>query len=202
MAYPKRRTWFSIWNVLFFVWFFSGLLIIIYWRILYPDKLRLNLLLSPMVTYVSKEGIYSIVYPSMWVVSETPQGDHGDMDVIGTIGSPGSSMPRLTLASHAFDKPTIENVVQWGGDRAKRWQEFQFKGQQEYLIAGRPGMRLEYICSRNINFLSGKYALSKCYDYYFVEGTTGYALSFCARVDQWDDVWPVFEKMVNSFSLK
>ena len=202
MKNPNKKSWLSFWNILICGFFLFGIVSLFYWKIFNPTKQSPNLLPSPMINYVSKENIYSLDYPASWAVTETPQGEHGDLDVIGTIGRPGYSIPRLMLASHDFKQATMENVIQWGIDRAKSCREFQQKDQQKYVISGRTGIRLEYTCLRNINFLLSKYAIAKCFDYYVTNDSTGYALSFCALEDQWGEVGPVFEQMIKSFSLK
>jgi hypothetical protein len=154
-----------------------------------------------MINFVSKKYNFSIDHPESWPAFETPQGNHGDLDVIGIIYVPGNPTS-LEIASRNFDQGGIENVVQWGLDRAKRCQEFEQIDQESNNISGLVGVRSEYTCLKKTNFFSNTFGSGKCIDYYIIKGLTGYAISSCALNDQWDGVGPIFDQMIKSFSLK
>lgn len=52
--------------------------------------------------FVARQGGFSIKYPQSWVAFETPQGSHGDEDVIAVILVPGRSFPQVYIARHFF----------------------------------------------------------------------------------------------------
>jgi hypothetical protein len=177
--------------------FLSGILIFVFGDYFNPSTQSVNRLPSPMINFVSKKYNFSIDHPESWPAFETPQGEHGELDVIGIIFVPRN--PTIfEIASRNFDQGGIENVVQWGVDRAKRCQEFEQIDQGIKNISGLVGVWSEYTCFKNMHFL----LKTKCIDYYVIDGLTGFALSSCALKDQWGEVGPIFDQMIRSFSLK
>jgi hypothetical protein len=201
MSNTKKKSWLSIWNLLILGFFLFGISSIVYSIFLKPSRQSPNRSPSPMINYVSKKDTFSIDHPESWPAFETPQGNHGDLDVIGIIYNPENTTTSLIIASRNFDQGGIENVVQWGLDRAKRCQEFEQKDQKSYNISGLEGVRSEYTCLKKTDFFSNTFGSVKCIDYYFIKGITGYALSSCALIDQWGEMGPIFDQMIRSFSL-
>jgi hypothetical protein len=202
MSKSKKKSWLSVWNILILGFFLYGILSIIYSILLNPSKQSPNRLPSPMINFMSKKYNFSIDHPESWPAFETPQGNHGDMDVIGIIYVPQNSTTSLIIASRNFEQGRIENVVQWGLDRAMRCQEFQQRDRGSDTIAGLSGAKFEYTCLKRTNFFLKTFGTVKCTDFYIIKATTGYALSSCALFDQWIDVEPVLEQMIRSFSIR
>jgi hypothetical protein len=194
MSNTKKNIWLNVWSMLIFGIFLFGIFIFLFGDYFYPSKQSINRLPSPMVHFVSKKFNFSIDHPESWRAFETPQGNHGDLDVIGMVYVPRNPTT-FEIASRNFDREGIDNVVQWGLDRAKRCQEFKQIDRKSYHILGFEGVRSEYTCSKTLGSV-------KCIDYYFIKGSTGYALSSCATKDQWDEVGPIFDQMIRSFSLE
>jgi hypothetical protein len=146
---------------------------------------------SPMETFVGRYHPISIEHPASWVALETPQGNHGDLENIAVISVPGRSLPSVIIAVRPFPGGSIENVIDWGADRASQRQGYQ-------LIS-----LVEHSALHNyywvVNSLIYGTEIARCMDWHILKNNTGYVLSFCANQDHWLTVEPVFHEMIQSF---
>ncbi len=56
-------------------------------------------------------------YPRTWVGFHTPDGNHGDGDVVAVIGVPGRGLPKVVLAHKIIVGGDAEAVAAWGDER-------------------------------------------------------------------------------------
>ncbi len=154
-----------------------------------------------MATFVSNKFHISIDYPKTWVAYELTQGNHGDNEVIAFIGyAAPAAQPKVFIAQRDFTQPTLEDVAAWGETR------LMAKG-SEYVT-----VKLDTITSQNDTALLRHYSIlsttplgqftEKCMDWYTVENTTGYELSFCAHESYWQEMEKVFLEMAQSFKAE
>lgn len=76
--------------------------------------------LTNMKTFGDERMGFSIKYPEEWNAFSTPQGSHGDQDVIAVILAPGKSFPQVYIARGIFGSEEIAGVEAWGASRAKK----------------------------------------------------------------------------------
>jgi hypothetical protein len=153
-----------------------------------------------MALYENSEPAFVIQYPKNWAAFSTPQGNHGDLEVVAFISTPGSFYPPNVFIAHRdFSSSSIADVLQWGQMRASRHRDYV------------PGEAIEHNTTTELGILfdySGKEITLgitediRCFDWYTLDGISGYALSFCAKKDQWSEVETVFLNMINSFSTR
>jgi len=155
---------------------------------------------SRMINYTSKNGDFSIIHPSTWPISETLNGEHGDMEVFAIINSGGRSFPRMVLAKKTFPGNSLQDVVKWGEERAQKlsisdYRDASLEAQTINSFAGY--LRLYTFKSPGIlgdsNYI--------CRDWYFINNSIGFDLSSCSEQKDWDKTNNIFTQMVQSFSI-
>jgi hypothetical protein len=152
---------------------------------------------APMENFQGKLFPFSIDYPRSWVAGETPGGNRGDEEVVATILVPGRSFPHVYIVTKRFSKEDLEQVVNWGETRAKRYDDFQQIELGEFSNLRYQGQYRKYL--RVIKSLNKTHFIL-CNDYYFLlEDNTGIILTFCADQSDWPQVGSVFQEMVESF---
>ena len=156
---------------------------------------------SPMTTFVSKEFHISFDYPQTWVAYELTQGNHGDMEAIASVGYAGlAAQPNVLVAQKSFAHPTLEDVASWGEERLKAQSS-------PYVI-----VKLGTMTSPNEGAITRDYSIvsttplgqftKTCMDWYNVEDSKGYVLSFCADESYWQEMESVFIQMAQSFKVE
>ena len=156
---------------------------------------------SSLVKYTSKTENFTIVHPGSWPVYETPQGNHGDIEVFAIINPPGRSFPHMILAKKLFPGENLNDVAKWGVERAKllSTENFIEISLESRTINNVTGYLHDYFFSAPGIFEERHY---HCNDLYFLENSLGYDLSFCSEEEDWDEVNNIFFQMVESFSVK
>jgi hypothetical protein len=154
---------------------------------------------SPMEQYSNQESGFSIVYPKSWVFNETPDGAHGDNEVIAVILVPGRSFPQVLIAHKSFPDKDLNQVAQWGQSRAKDKCECILNPLGKLETSNFRGIAQEY--SWQVRTMISTTTIF-CQDLYVLYNTDGYALSFCASQSYWPRVADVFNEMMNSFSIR
>jgi hypothetical protein len=156
---------------------------------------------AKLVKYTSKAGNFSIIHPSTWPVHETPQGNHGDMEIFAIINPNGRSFPHMILAKKPFPGNNLDEVAKWGEGRAKllftnNFIDVSIKNQ---IINNVPGYLRSYTFGADGGILGERNYI--CNDWYFIDNSIGYDLSFCSEVKNWHEVNNIFLQMIESFSL-
>lgn len=157
---------------------------------------------SPLVRYEGKNWPFSIEHPKTWNIHEFTNGDHNDPDVIAVINPPGKSQPRVEIASTEIQSGVMEHVIQWGIARAKGCNGFESGTQKEILISNINAIQFDYQCQFRQFFFNDTYITIHCTDYYLIKDVFAYDLSFCVPDNQEAVVFPVYEQMLQSFSLR
>jgi len=146
--------------------------------------------------FTSKLGKFTMKYPASWVAVETPQGSHGDGEIIAAILVPGRSFPQVYIARRFLANSDIDNIVAWGKGRAMIRNGYYEISSLEIKTPYVGGMLHEFSWQDPSFF--GQVDL-QCKDYYLPRGDTGYAISFCAETKQWEVIENVVSEMINSF---
>ncbi|MCI0521702.1 MAG: hypothetical protein L0Z70_15765 [Chloroflexi bacterium] len=201
MSNTRKPSWISRGNIAFVVFILGTLAIASFQIVSNPTFFSPTGLPSPMISYSSKNEKISFLHPDSWVVLELSQGDHGDQQIIATFGRPGSSYPRVDIASMELVAPEPEALLQWGATRSARCQDFA-KGEQTIVDAyGGTALRQQYEC-RQVNILTKRSVRVMCFDDYILVKTTAYQIKYCAKPEYWAEVEPVFDQISESFSLR
>lgn len=157
---------------------------------------------SPLVSYEGKNWPFSIEHPKTWNVHEFSDGNHHDHDVIALINPPGKSQPRVEIASIEIQSEGMENVIQWGIERAKECIGVEFGSQKEILLSNMDAVQFDYRCKWRQFFFSSPNVAIHCTDYLLRKDSSAYDISFCAPVSQEIVVLPVYDQMLESFVLR
>lgn len=177
-----------------------GVLISIIWIFIFPGA-RVGPfgigLPAPMQYFKGKYQGFEIQVPESWVISETPQGNHGDNDIFAVIAVPGRGYPFVSMASKEFTENDLNQVAAWGEirilEKSSNYQQLRLDGfHTDYL----EGLLHEYQ-KFGVEGMPGKVTI-QCLDFYYLKNQMGYSISFCAEQSDWDDVKPVFQQMIES----
>lgn len=153
---------------------------------------------SPMTDFLLEHDGLMIKHPKSWRVLLTPQGNHGDTEVVAFITVPSRSLPDVMIARKPLAQGNISTVARWGEARARSRFIYQPLSLTEFDTAAFPAMLREYT---GIEYtLSGK-AVIQCKDFYILHRQTAYTFSFCADQDDWSKVVDVFDEMINSIRV-
>jgi hypothetical protein len=189
-----------------FFWYIFGILIMVITLIsiirpLFLPSLRFGPfgigLPAPLKTYTGKYFSFSIKYPSNWIIFETPNGNHGDHEVIATVQVPGRSWPFLAIASRRFIDGNINQVSNWGYQRINNLTDLREVSLAPFTTTYYHGFVRDYLWTDNDPLFGQINVESK--DYYILDDNKGYILSFSSEQEKWGDVDAIFLEMVNSF---
>lgn len=159
-----------------------------------------------MISFQASNLPFVIDYPESWIAVETPGGNRGDAEIVATISIPGRPLPFISIASQRFVNGTIEQVVDWGTQRAKtivvRNKGSDFTEINTGEIYTSTGMRGQYrIYSWKVHTIIKEY-IYQCEDNYFIQKNTGLAIRQCSEQKDWATVQKVFQDMVKSFNYR
>jgi len=153
---------------------------------------------SDFKVFTSKSGGFIIKYPESWVAAETPQGSHGDKEVLAVILVPGRSFPQVDFAYKQFDVNDMDTVVKWGRGRAIALSNYSEISVSAIAAPNVEGIIREYTWHESS--LLGDVNL-QCKDLYLLRDNTGFAISFCAEDKQWQLFENAVVEMINSFKF-
>jgi hypothetical protein len=154
----------------------------------------------PMVTFALHDGSFSILYPQNWVAMETPQGSHGDIEIVAAIVVSGQAHAGVEIARNSFPDGNLSQVIAWGESRAASCLEFSPFFPLETLDDNSAGYILEYSCTySDLSFFEKGETKFRYQDFYVYSNNIGYALSFFAPDTQWSDLEEYFLAMEKSF---
>ena len=168
--------------------------------IFFPTSLPFSKgLSSPMDNWTSELGGFQIVYPASWATVEFPQGNHGDLEEIGSIHPRGGSPPYVFIARRIFPiNSALDDVYAWGErrilERAGNNNLELFNG----VTINETRMTREY--QIGFDTLFGD-VVHRCKDLYHFQLNLGYQLTFCADLGDWEYFEPVFNSMIVGFRL-
>ncbi len=154
---------------------------------------------APMILFQMKDKSFTLLYPENWVAAETPQGNHGDIEIIAVIIVSGKQMANITIARKPFPTGNISNVVNWGQSRAAMHTDHNILSFKPLSDNNLDGLIQEYTWgSPSFN----KNVTSHCQDVYIFHNADGYALSFCALQQDWPSLMNVYAQIRQSFSIQ
>lgn len=152
---------------------------------------------AKMTTFNAFDGSYSISHPANWTAFNTPQGNHGDTEVIAIITVSGHQMANLTISRQNLPDQTLDEVINWGQSRAEKHSGFT---------------PVELIEISNINYdvysfnyywsstnVWKKELLIYCQDFYILNQNTGYSLAYCSKEKDWPELFNYYADVQNSF---
>jgi hypothetical protein len=172
---------------------------ILYQLIFVPSVFSPVGLPSSMIQFAGKYHPFSIDHPQSWPASEFTQGRNGDPEIIGMIV--GKSFQNVTMAYREVDGWTLEDVAEWGVNRAGRCRKFSPGMRKDVIVSNRTEISFMYSCMyKKGPLIKNEYPVI-CLDYYILDGSSAYSLSFCAEEKYWMEVEPIFEQMIESFRL-
>jgi hypothetical protein len=149
--------------------------------------------------FQSEIAEFSVKYPKDWVAFNTPQGRTGDDEVVAVFLPPGRSFPQVYIANRNFPQGKMDDVVEWGKDRAQsdrsNYQEISISN---IALTNNSGILNEYTWQDPTYF--GNVDI-RCEDLYLLEDELGYAISFCAYPKQWNQLSSVAEEIFDSFKF-
>jgi len=151
---------------------------------------------AQMSTFIIESADGSISYPKSWVAVLTPQGNHGDSEIIAVIGVPGRGLPSVTVAQKTLSDPTLTAVVMWGESRAA--SKSSYVALSSGFSGSIPGIVREY--QYVVITLFGE-SLVHCRDLYVLHDSIGLSLSFCAEETDWEEVVGTIDEMILSFKF-
>jgi hypothetical protein len=156
---------------------------------------------SQMETFSGKDVRFVINYPSSWVVSELPNGNHGDQEVFASILNPGWWMPSVWFARNVFETDDLDRVAEWGEARLlMKPDDYSSTSLTSIQTSALNGLLQQYTWSSESDLL-GQTQI-KCEDLYVTNNGIGYAVSFCSEDKDWQRVQEVFQQMMDSFALR
>ena len=138
-----------------------------------------------------------ISHPDSWVGAETPQGNHGDLAVVGAIGVPGRRWPQI-LILRGPDEAALSGLVAWAGERAGAHTGYSPLESAAVPDSLWDGQVSEYTFSASE--LLGTTQV-RCYDFSLIAPLGGYVLNMCAESADWQVVEPVFREVIDTMSL-
>ena len=152
---------------------------------------------APMVTFQAKDRNFSISYPENWSAFDTPQGSHGDNEIVAVILIAGQMGSNVTIARRSFPNGDISDVVAWGESRAAiqtNYTSISFSPLTDNELGG--------VVHEYTGLGSSLYNITRrCQDVYVFAKNTGYDLSFCLDEQDWESLEKIFIQMRQSFVI-
>lgn len=188
----------TIWN-LAIAWFLISLTIFVL-QLVFNQRLRNNIfgigLPAESTSYQSERYGFYIEFPETWSIGETPQGDHGDQDVISVIFSAGMSLgPKAFMYIRAMPTLTaLEKLI-------------EHEEQKTIELPGYHELELSTFSTPRFHGTTRKYQYKTaifliCRNYNFVIDDIGYSLQGCAKEPFWNQSEDVFRQIVDSFDVR
>lgn len=152
---------------------------------------------APMTKFKGEYINISMNYPNSWVANETPQGDHGDDEILAGFFVPGRGFPHVLIASREFSENKIDQVVLWGEKRARiKYPNYTQLELNTFSAKHNDGWYRKYSgLSESLIFGS---SVVICCDYYLLSDTIGYSISFCSMKEDWPQVEKIAQEMMDS----
>lgn len=150
---------------------------------------------STMQDFVFSTEKLTMKYPKSWRVVLTPHGNHGDLEVFAMVAVPWRTVPNVTFAHKYFSNGRLEEVANWGESRAQNDPTFESSSisrfESDYFSGLLRGYDIYFESPFGIQNIH-------CQDWYFLNNDWGYAVSFCAKENDWPKVNDVFNEMIAS----
>jgi hypothetical protein len=154
---------------------------------------------SEMKLFTLEQDKIEFGFPENWFANLTPQGNHGDLEVIAIIVAPVQNFQSVIVARKSFVGATISDVAEWGTSRIKaRIPHYKLDSLIDYKSQLFAGSVREYVAYSSSPIDTRN---ARCKDLYFLHDQNGYAFSFCAKESDWAKVLPLFDKIIASIQF-
>jgi hypothetical protein len=151
---------------------------------------------SGMKSFVLEQDKIEFLYPDNWIADLTPQGEHGDREVIAFLTAPAPLFENIVVARKEFDGEDVSAVANWGESKAQsRFIRYKMNILIPYSSEQVSGLIREYVDDTGSSLMTKN---SYCKDLYFLHQHQGYTFSFCTYESDWDKVSPTFDKIIES----
>lgn len=155
---------------------------------------------AQMANYEGEQSSFYISYPESWVITELPNGNHGDMDVIATILVPGRSWPQINIRRISLPEGDVEELATYGEYKISKEKKITQTTIDKFKTINIDGLVHDYSWQTS-SLLFGAVSI-RCKDYHTIQKSNGYTLSFCAEKGQWPEVENTFNQIIESFAVK
>lgn len=155
---------------------------------------------SRMINYDGKQSSFSISYPESWVVSETPNGNHRDQDIIATILVPGRSWPKIVIEKVVLPQGGLEELAKYEENKINKEKTISHMTMDRFKTSHLDGLIRDYSWQTSSWLLGSTFI--RCEDFYAIQNNYGYTISFCAEEGQWAEVENSFNEIIESFYVK
>lgn len=141
-----------------------------------------------------------IRYLDTWILFQTPDGNHGDMETIAVATGINSSFPRMNVAMRKTNSDSsIDSLESWSLDRIKQKDIKFISDVTPYISSFFSGATRDYSYDTHNAIMPN---ITRCKDYYFLINSKEYIFSFCAKEDEWENYAPVFDTIMGSLRLR
>lgn len=146
-------------------------------------------------TFQSQLKPISMFYPASWIAHETPQGNHGDLEVIAYITPIAHDYPYVKIAHQEISRPSLDEVASWG--------ESRITFPSRVLISlTKIDVQGQTVLLRNYTYVDWREKKINCKHVYLLKGDDAYIIEMC--VDQKNDspkLQSAWKQMIESISI-
>lgn len=107
---------------------------------------------STMREYILEQQQLAVYFPHGWNILLTPQGNHGDTEVIAIIVVPWHSLPNVKIMNKPFNISDVSLVADWGETRLQSDFSYQSASLTSYNSVYFSGLLREYTITRKLLF--------------------------------------------------
>ena len=151
---------------------------------------------SEMKSLVLEQDKIEFMYPENWFAHLTPQGNHGDLEVIAIATAPGIGFQNMIVARKQFNNDDLSVVADWSLSRIKsRFVTYEVDIPIPYSSEHFSGLISEYTATTGSPLETQN---AHCKDLFFLHEQNGYAFSFCADESDWIELSPIFDEIMAS----
>lgn len=166
---------------------------------LFQDRLAGVSNSNKMIQFNLVEYKMHFLYPENWWASLTPQGNHGDVEVIAFLGARGAEYQNLTVASKHIKSEDISEIGDWGDLRIEdRFARYESQPLVSYSSDEISGLIREYKAYTNSPL---EIENAHCKDLYFAHEQNAFSFSFCVDENDWRAMSPVFDRIIDSIEF-
>jgi hypothetical protein len=154
-----------------------------------------------MQRYSSQSGHVSILYPSGWFVLDGPAGNESDPSNIASIAYPKFPPlgPDVVIYHSKVEFHLLAEVTAWGEELAQRALNYTKISSESVLISGEEMIQEEFTKTIAPSPFQPN-PLRRCLTDYRLHNQHGYVLVFCADTEDYSQLRPVFQQMIESFN--
>jgi hypothetical protein len=147
--------------------------------------------------FLVEQNPVKIQVPSDWVTISTPEGSHGDINIIGIIEPLRGPYAAITIEK---TQPVINmtSLLSWAETRAKEGGKYTNVSSNEILLNGNESVVREYILTYTTLF--GETS-DQCRAFHLLREEIGYVITFCADTNGEQQYSEIFEFMASTIEI-